>query len=285
MRSGRWVLLGTFAFALGNNGVYFLLGKILPSELVGTYFFAFQLVTSLGILLANSSYQVLLAAFSRVGNDIVRLRVAVARALDALVLIVSMVSLAVAVVFRPLEQVLWHGKWASAAGAVEILAVIWPAAAFVSVLHAVQAASGRFRLWGSIAFITSVASILGCVLGALLGRSAGAAATGYGAGTLAGLLINVRYSLTPLGMRPVPAMLSALRPWLATVAAAAASVAVGRLVGDALLDVLVSVSCFGVTAVIGLRLIANDSLQLVLDSMRRMIAARAIARQPLPTGS
>jgi PST family polysaccharide transporter len=278
MRSGRWVLLGTFSFAFSNNGVYFLLGKLLPSETIGTYFFAFQVITLLGMLLANNSYQVLFAAFSRVAADTVRLRAAVSRATNAIALIASVASLSVAVIFRPLEHLLWHGKWATALGAVEIFAVVWPAVALVSVLHAVQAAQGHFRLWGAIAFITALAAVSGSGVGAVMGRSAEAAAVGYAIGSLAGLFVNVKYSLALLDLRVTPVMNAALRPWLAATLAAALAICVGRLIGDGVVAVLGSILTFSAIAFLLLRLVANDSLQLVLETSRRMLGPKLFGR-------
>ena len=280
MRSGRWVMLGTFSFGFYYNGVYFLLGKLLPSETVGTYFFAFQVITVLATLLANNAYQVLFAAFSRIATDTARLRAAVLRSASAMMLVASLASLGVAVVFRPLEHLLWHGKWADAAGAVQVFAVIWPAVALNNVLQALQAARGHFRLWGSIAFITSLPAVLGSALGALVRGSVDAAAVGYAIGTLLGLLINVRYSLMLLDMRVGPTMASALRPWLAAIAAAVAAIAVGHLLGEGVLAMLASTLSFCVSALLFLRLVANDSLALVVESLRRMISARAFARTP-----
>jgi hypothetical protein len=182
------------------------------------------------------------------------------------------------VIFRPLEHLLWHGKWATALGAVEIFAVVWPAVALVSVLHAVQAARGHFRLWGAIAFITALAAVFGSGVGAVMGRSAEAAAVGYAIGSLAGLLVNVKYSLALLDLRVTPVMKAALRPWLAATLAAALAIYVGRLIGDGVLAVLGSMLTFSAIALLLLRLVANDSLQLVLETSRRLIGPKPFGR-------
>lgn len=274
MRSGRWVLLGTFASALANNGAYFILAKIVSNDVVGTYFFAFQLVTLLGVLLTNSSYQVLLAAFSRINSDPPRLRSAVLRAIGAIALVGSITSLLVAVVFHPMEQILWHGKWDGASAPVLILAVVWPTTAFVNVLYAAQAASGRFKTWGSLAFITAAVSIAGCALGALLGGSASTAAIGYGVGNVVVALITARYSLPSLGIRVRTALSRALRPWAITTGSALVASFLSQRVHNAFLEAIFASACFAGMSYIGLKLAARDSLQLVLDTLRRTFGAR-----------
>ena len=277
MRSGRWVLLGTFSFVLTYNGAYFLMAKVVPGDVVASYFFAFQLITLLATLLANNAYQVLFAAFSRIATDTARLRAAILRSLGPVVLVGSLASLAIAIVFRPVESLLWHGKWATASDGVTVLAIVWPASALASVLYAVQAARGKFRLWGAVAFVSAVASILGSVAGALVGQSTGAAAIGYGIGTVAGLLLNARTSLRPLKIRLAVALQCALRPWLAIMCAAVLAFIVGRLPGNALLELVVSLICFGTLSFVALRLIANESLRLVLESVRHSIPSRLLA--------
>ncbi|HUN74157.1 MAG TPA: oligosaccharide flippase family protein [Steroidobacteraceae bacterium] len=279
LRSGRWVLLGTFAFALGNNGAYFILAKILPNEVLAGYFFAFQLVMLLGVLVVSNSYQVLFAAFSRISGEPPRLRVAVFNALGAVALVGSVASMALAAVFQPFEQLVWHGKWSTAGSAIMVLAVVWPTTTVVSVMHAVQAAAGRFRLWGCMAFLTAVLSIVGSVLGAWAGRSAFAAAIGYGVGTLLGMQVNASYSLPLVGLASRTAMLRAARPWSAALLAAAVSLGFARLAGDARAGLLVAALSFALLVYAALRLVARDSLELVVSSLRStLVSARLLPR-------
>jgi O-antigen/teichoic acid export membrane protein len=276
MRSGRWVLIGTFAIALGNNGGYFVLGMVLPSEVVGTYFFAYQIVMQLGTLLSDNVYRVLFAAFVQMGRDIARIRAALVRSLNVMILMGAMASLSVAVIFQPLEQVLWHGKWAAATGAIYVFAAIWPAAAGASVLRALQSATGHFREWGLVAMITAIASILGTVLGAVIGGTATTAAVGFGIGAVCGTAINSRVALAPLGISAAQALTVAVRPWLVVTVAAGLSAYAGSVATRPLTHMALSAVCFGIVCWIGARLFANESLRLVILSIRQIVATRLI---------
>jgi asparagine synthase (glutamine-hydrolysing) len=273
-RSGRWVLLGTFAIAVGNNGAYFVLGKFLPSVVLGTYFFAYQIVMQLGMLISENFYQVLFAAFVRMGIDLPRIRATVPSALCVVVLVGSVASLFIAAIFEPLERALWHGKWAAAAPAVYIFAVIWPLSAGVSVLRALQAARGRFHKWGILTLASSFASVSGTIIGAYVGRSAASAAMGFAIGTAFGTALNARYALSGTGIGAMDSVVSALRPWLILGCSAACARLLGEIVENTWLRLFVSAVCFGVFGFFGLGLFARDSFRLVVNSLRKVVRGR-----------
>jgi O-antigen/teichoic acid export membrane protein len=275
-RSGRWVLLGTFAIALGNNGAYFLLANFLPSDVLGTYFFAYQLVFQLGVLLAENVYQVLVASFIRIGSDLARLRSAVRRSLGAVVLVGAAASLSIAAVYEPIELILWHGKWSGAAQAIHILGLVWPAAAGISVVRALQMATGHFRQWGVLTLIGAVACVCGTVIGAYLGRSAASAAIGFGIGTLFGAALNTPLALATIEMKSLSVISSALRPWLTIAVAALCANYLGHLMSSTWPNLVVSVLCFLTFSFVGLRLFANDSFPLVLSSLRHILVRKGI---------
>ncbi len=269
--AGRWVLLGTFAIGFGNNGAYFIMGKFLPSELIGTYFFAYQIVVQLGVLLSDNIYQVLVASFVRLNGDLPRIRAAVPRALGMVVLIGAVASTSIAAIYAPLERELWHGKWSAATVAVYILAVGWPAAAGMSVLRALQMATGRFRQWGVVPLAGSAVSVAGTVVGASLGGSAITAAIGFSVGALIGAALNAAVALPRIGVRAMDAVGATLRPWLIVVVVAAASRWLGATVRDGWADLVVTGVCFVALAYGALKLLANDSFLLLEHSMRRIL--------------
>jgi asparagine synthase (glutamine-hydrolysing) len=281
-RSGRWVLLGTFAIGFGNSGAYFILGRFLPSDLVGTYFFAYQIVVQLGTLLSDNVYQVLAASFARMGQDLARIRAAVPRAISVVVLVGAVASLSIAAIYEPLERILWHGKWSASTHAVYILAALWPAAAGISVLRALQMATARFRQWGTVTLISSLASVCGTVIGAYLGRSAVAAAMGFGLGALFGAALNARLALPAIGIRTMDIALSIMRPWLTLVFAALCATLAGNLCHDAWLALTVSAGCFLALSFLGLSLFARHSLNEVAMSLRRTFVARFDRRRYVP---
>lgn len=280
-RSGRWVVLGTFAIGLGNNGAYFLLGKILPADVLGTYFFAYQLVVQLGVLLSDNVYQVLAATFARFSKDVPRVRRATLNAMSVVILIGAAASMSIAVVFKPLEALLWHGKWAAAAPALYVLSLVWPAAAGVSVLRAVQMASGRFRQWGLVMLVSAFSSIAGTVLGAHLGGTAACAGIGFGVGAVAGAALNACITLSALDVNSVRMLFPVLQPWLITTIAAVCAIVIASQIEMNRLSLLAGAASFIVVATLGLRTFARESFSLVTVALRGLLRHRMAGRSGL----
>jgi O-antigen/teichoic acid export membrane protein len=280
---GRWVLLGTFSIAVGNNGSYFLLGKLLPADVVGTYFFAYQLVVQLGVLLSDNVYQILVGSFARMRGELTRLRAAVPPALDMIVLVGAAASLLIGAIYEPLERVLWHGKWASASVAIQILAVLWPVTAGASVLRALQMATGHFRQWGIVTLLGAFASIIGAGAGALWGGTAASTAVGFGLGAVFGVLLNAAIALPHIGISPVGAGSAVLKPWAIMIVAAVCARYAGMHFGAAMVETAVTAACFALFSLVGLNLFAHDSLHVVAQSLRRVIRPTAPASEKVST--
>lgn len=274
--AGRWVMLGTFAIAIGNSGAYFILGKCLPSETLGVYFFAFQLIVQLGMLLGDNAYQVLFPTLVRMDWDLARIRAGVRRALHVVVTAGAFASLGIAAVYDPLQALLWHGKWSAAGPALYVLALIWPAVAIVSVLRALQMALGHFRQWGILMLAQASVSITGASLGALAGRSAWCTAIGYAIGALIGAALNAIVAFDGIGMRPRDFPWSIFWSWLLLAAAAAAAHALGGIDPHPAIQLLLAAAAYCVLAIFGLRLVADDTLTLTAR-----LVQRAYAQSPL----
>lgn len=277
-RSGRWVLLGTFAIGIGNNGAYLVLGKILPSAVVGIFFFSYQLVIQLGTLLSDNVYQVLVPTFVRIAHDAARVRAAVPRALSAVVLIGSAASLSIAAAYEPLERALWHGKWSASSQPIYVLAAMWPAVAGVSVLRALQMATGGFQAWGLVTIAAAALSISGTVAGAYVGHSATAAAFGFSIGAVCGAALNARYALSGLGIGATHLIGSLLRPWSAVAGGALCAGTAGALIANPWTAVFICLTTFAVLSVAALLLVARESVELVIESLRRLVASRLPGR-------
>jgi O-antigen/teichoic acid export membrane protein len=269
-------MLGTFAIAIGNSGAYFILGKSLSSETLGVYFFAFQLIVQLGMLLGDNAYQVLFPTFVRMDRNLARIRSGVRRALHVVVVAGALASLGVAAVYDPLQVLLWHGKWSAAGPAIYLLALIWPAVAIVSVLRALQMALGHFRQWGMLMLAQAATSIAGASVGALAGRSAGSTALGYAVGALIGAALNAVVAFHGVGMRSRGFPWSIFGSWLLLAGAAAAARALGGLDPHPAMQFLLSAASYCVVALLGLKLLGDDALILASHLVRR-----AFAQSPL----
>lgn len=213
----RWVLVGSFAVALLNLGPNLAIGLFAQTALVGAYFFAFQIIIQLGMLFSTNVGQVLLAALSKIATERERKREAVVRSLRQLMMVGAPASMGLAVTFRPLELLIWQGKWATAAHAVQALGVFYALALLPSVAVSAQHARGDFRAAAAGLLVLAGVSVSAASVGAAaIGTTFGIAlAVALGRGTAS--LMHVVIVLRPLGVTWRRICAGVLPAWLASV--------------------------------------------------------------------
>ena len=167
----RWLLAGTFSIGILNNGLYVVLGGLIPKSVVGVYFFAYQVVVQVGILLSHNLFQVLFPSFTQLVHDPLRTRSAIDRSLRAVTIAVAL-SLILVPLYAPIEQLIWKGKWADTVIPVQILGLFYPVSVLLSVAMALQAAGGQFRQSALRTLTLAAGTIVSGSIGAILSQSA-----------------------------------------------------------------------------------------------------------------
>jgi O-antigen/teichoic acid export membrane protein len=227
-RDTRWILAGTIGIAGINLGANMVIGFFVAMAVVGVYFFAFQIVVQIGMVLAGNVVQVLFAAFSKIAEDVERKRSAALRSLRQIMLLSGPMCLGLAATFTPLELIFWKGKWAEAANPVEIIGLFYPATMAGSVALAVMQARGRFRAWGLCLLGMALATLVSAALGASLQGTASGIALYTGAGSMLASLAVTVYGLEEIGIGLVPILRAISPAWLLSIVAAVAAVAVDQ---------------------------------------------------------
>src|SRR5215218_392322 len=172
LAEARWIFIGSFGIAALNLGAALTIKPFVSTAVVGVYYFAFQVIVQVGMLLSANILQVLFPAFARINDDPARLSSAASRALRQLMLIATPMCLGLAATFGPLELLIWHGKWKAAADAVRVIALLYPAVIASSVPLALQQARGSFRSSGLTLVAMGVASLGGSMVGAMVAGTA-----------------------------------------------------------------------------------------------------------------
>lgn len=173
-----WILVGSFAIAMLNWGANPALAATSKDlDLVAVYFFAYNIVIQVGIILSANIGQVLVPAFSRLLAEPDRLRAATLRALRQLMLVAAPLSLGLAVTFPPLERLLWHGRWERAADAVRVMGLLYPFVVTLVVPLSLLQARGSFRAWAMAITVSGGLSVAGACLGGVLFAGSPAAVT------------------------------------------------------------------------------------------------------------
>jgi O-antigen/teichoic acid export membrane protein len=164
-----WILVGSFAIAMLNWGANPALAATSKDlDLVAVYFFAYNIVIQVGIVLSANIGQVLVPAFSRLIAEPDRLRAATLRAIRQLMLVAAPLSLGLAVTFPPLERLLWSGRWERAADAVRVMGLLYPFVVTLVVPLSLLQARASFRTWAMVITISGGLSMAGACLGGVL---------------------------------------------------------------------------------------------------------------------
>jgi len=146
VRDSYWVVCAAVFKGLARNGDYLVLGRMLPIALVGPYFFAYLWTTQITGLLALNLRHVLFPVMTKMVGDPARQASAIVRTIRLLILVAAPASMLIVVTIRPLESLIWHGKWVVAVPLMQIFALVSPILIFTDISHAALTALGRFRL-------------------------------------------------------------------------------------------------------------------------------------------
>jgi len=128
IRHTRWIVFGSLATALINNGDYLVLTQFLDTAQVGIYFFGFQLTVAVSAIFTQSIQNVLLPSYSRSQEVIVA---TVTSHLRSLFLISGPLCIGAALACPLIIKLCWQGKWD----------VVIPVAQFLLVALSVRLAS------------------------------------------------------------------------------------------------------------------------------------------------
>lgn len=291
LRQAAWVMASGGVNTLFVFGDYMVAGLFVSERIVGLYFFAYQMVHQVGMLLWPNISAVLLPALAHLAGEPERHRAAVVRALRVTMLAGCAGSLVTIPVFGPLESLIWHGKWAPALEPVQILAVCFPFLLGFNVGMATLMAGGQFR---HATLLTAGLAILRLAVVASAARVAGTAEGLTAAVAVAVILCCTAFVLAVLvrlGVSVRTTLESLLAAWLVSLLAAGlalladawcfppeASAGTGREV----LRLGMGVMVFGVVLAGGTRVCLPGHLHEALGILPRRLArpVRALLRLP-----
>lgn len=246
----RWALVAILGISGMNQGPGAAIGLAAPFEVVGVYTFTFLIVVQVGSLLSTNINQVLVPVFTRLAEDEERKRAAVLRTLRQIMVLATLMSIGLAVTFRPFEALVWAEKWAVSVLPVQIVGAGYAVNVLIAISLAVQQARGQFRAWGlgliSLAIGTMGSAYLGAwyaqpqltraITAAMISPGArdqlddavryssvciAIATAGFG---VASSLIHVAVALKPLGVSRRSVLTNSVRVWVLGLIAGAATI-------------------------------------------------------------
>lgn len=159
-----WMTAGTGALTAIRLGPYAVIGLFAPRSVLGVYYFAFQLLLQINVVVAINLQSVLLPSLSAFKNDTARHGRAVVRACAPLVLMGSLAGMAFGVGGEDVVRFVWGERWLSAAPVVQVMALVFPFRMLQSVLDPALMSRGMYRAWALIAGSQALVILAGSVV-------------------------------------------------------------------------------------------------------------------------
>ncbi len=169
-RETKWSLSGTFSSALLRQSDYATLGFLVPTAVLGSYYFAFQLVMQPVLLFSDSLRRVVLPTFGQFAGEEHRERRSLRYGGIFIGMIAAPLLFLLAVNASALNDLLWAGRWAGAVPGIQVLAAAMPLHLLSLFCDSIAMAHGRFRLWTSVVLLRGLGTVLAAALAAFVGH-------------------------------------------------------------------------------------------------------------------
>ncbi|AMR27343.1 hypothetical protein A0257_09720 [Hymenobacter psoromatis] len=219
---GRVSVVGFLEFVNGNLDTL-LIGRLLGSVLLGIYNRAYMLLYLPTYFLTNSLARVAFPAFSKIQDDLPRLRTLYLTSTTLIATVVLPVCAGVAVAAPELVAVLLGPRWSASVPILRVLCFSIPLT--MSTLLAGVVADARANLSQKIILNLTYMVLLASLFWSLKGYGLAGIAVGIGTGEFVRTLLYMRVTHNDIGI-PYPQLLSVYRPGLLN----AAAVGLGLLV-------------------------------------------------------
>jgi len=279
MPAARWVMFGTLAAALLEQGDYLTLGLLQDKHTLGLYFFGFQLSVALESLFVTGLRAVMLPAFTRLADQPQRQGAAFLRSCGMLGFLSAPACLGMAVAAGPLIHLLWGGRWDAATPVFQLMLMSLFARLLAPLSLALAESRGNWRLRSLLMAADGLGLVASAALGAAFGGLFAVALWVAGYRILSGLaqcLYISRHAEVPMAQT----LNMALTPALVSLASAAAGLAAGR----ALLPASGMLVQTGLALAVFVVLYALAGLTLLRPRLREALELYRTLRRPMPEG-
>ncbi len=170
-----WPLAGEAAVDATGRLDFLMLGLFVRTEVVGVYYFGYQLVVRINELLTGVARNVLYPALAQIPDRPERQAAGVQRAAVLLTLGGGIVAAALVASLFPIEEILWGGRWEAAVPTMMLLATVAPGQAVQAAVEQLLKVRGRFRRWAGVITIRAVGgAVVALGVGLVLGEAADA---------------------------------------------------------------------------------------------------------------
>lgn len=207
----RWLIAVAAMMSLWTSGDYFVAEFLVPTTVLGLYYFAYQLAVQPGRLFTTTVVNVLVPVVRRVIDDRERLRRALERLVGTGGFAIAMVNVSMVALIGPLERLVWNGRWEDAVLPVQVLSAGLTYTAVLGIATAPLMAERRYVA----TLISNGARAVGVIGGAALGSMYAGSALGIAvwvSGSMAATsLITIAWVAARYGVPGLPLLGRLLR--------------------------------------------------------------------------
>ncbi len=229
----RWLVAVSAMMSLWTNGDYFIAEFLVPTAVLGGYYFGYQLAVQPGRLFNVSVLNVLVPVVRRVAHDQARLQSALRRMLGLGGFAITTLNVALLAMIEPIERVVWAGRWSETVPAVQMLAIGLSFASIFNIATAPFMAQRRYRDALLCHALRAVGVVGGAAAGSVLGATISSIAGWVSASMAITAVIGIAWVLRDYGVRAMPVVGHMFRCTLPPIVSAIAAALVGSMVLDA----------------------------------------------------
>jgi O-antigen/teichoic acid export membrane protein len=165
---GKWLLLGALASTFVMQGSFAIIGTIMNETLLGVYFFAFQLVAVISILVGEAIRKVLMPSFVTITSFQLRNERFHEVVKIGIVFLVP-ISFHMMMGVDPVLKLIWGIKWLDAIGPGMVMAVIIFFPILIVISYSLLEANNEWKKRNLMQLADALVLLLSSIIGALSG--------------------------------------------------------------------------------------------------------------------
>ena len=269
----RWLVAVAAMTSLWTSGDYLVAEFFVPANILGVYYFGYQLAVQPGRLFMITVTNIIIPVVRRVGEDSARLRSVTKRLIGTGGFAIASVNIAMLAGIAPLEALIWKGKWDDSVFAVQVLSIGLTYTAILGMATSILMAERRYLESLASNAVRALAVMVGAGIGAIIWADVDGIATTVsismgvaGIGTTAWL--GTRYGVPLLSTIP-----HLLRCTLPVMVAGVLSAWLGEWMldridwgrGSAILAGITSGGLYGALLLVGLRILPQQTRTEILS--------------------
>jgi len=165
----KWITLSAFFGALIYQGDRLIIGLFEDDQVLGDYFFSFQLILSTVVIFGSGVISVFMPTLSKLTGYPDRQALAFEKMIRVSSVVFSVVCVLAVMVSDPVIHLMWQGKWDSAIPAAELMSLSLCVYLIGPVAMSFIEASGLWRLRAGLMFAEMIGVLIAAALGASFG--------------------------------------------------------------------------------------------------------------------